>query len=247
MRLATWNLEKPRLGSWKKLPFLRERISASNADVWILTETNSQAIDLRTSHPHAAFTPRIEAYHSAGECWTAIHSRWPLERLTTSTPDVAVATRIVMPTGPLVVYGTVLPYHADRGPAGDARTWQEFHRVLPLQQADWQRLRAEHPDARFCLAGDLNQSLDGRHWNGRQWYGTNGTRTALRDAFAAADLTCVTAHDLIAAGHLQTRSNIDHICLDSAWARQPLTVGAWEPGRGDGVRLSDHNGVWVDA
>jgi hypothetical protein len=246
MRLATWNLERPRLGSWSKLQPLRDRIAATNADIWVLTETNSHAIALGATHPHSIFTPPVAGHHYPGECWTGIHSRWPLVPLETSTPDVAAAARIDTPDGALLVYGTVLPYHADRVHVG-ARTWSEFHRVLPLQAADWQRLRAEHPDARFCFAGDLNQSLDGKRWHGREWYGTKATRTALRDAFKLAGLTCVTEHDLVAAGRLETRSTIDHVCLDSAWAASGVQVGAWEAGRGITVRLSDHNGVWVDA
>jgi hypothetical protein len=146
----------------------------------------------------------------------------------------------------MIVYGTVLPYHADRGASGDARNWSEFYRVLPLQRADWRRLRSAFPGDRFCVAGDLNQSLDGRRWDGREWYGTKGTRTALRDALASVELQCVTAHDLVAAGHLTTRSSIDHICLDAASAGQRTVIRAWEAGCGDGVRLSDHNGVLVE-
>src|SRR5687768_1886217 len=114
MRLATWNLERPRLGSWSKLPALHDRLREISADVWILTETNAQSIALHDTHPHAVFTPPVDGHHYPGECWTGIHSRWPLSPLPTSTPDVAAAVRIDTPYGPLVVYGTVLPHHADR-------------------------------------------------------------------------------------------------------------------------------------
>lgn len=245
VRIATWNLEKPRLRSWKKLPALHQRLREVAADIWILTETNARAIDLRDTHPHAEFTPPVEGYHSPGECWAGIHSRWPLHRLTTSTPDIAVAARVDTLTGPIVVYATVLPYHADRVHLG-AGTWHEFLRAVPVQAEDWRRLRAEHPDAHLCVAGDLNQSFDGRRWHGREWYGTTSTRRLLREALTSAGLTCVTAHDLVAAGHLTTRSSIDHVCVDAALASLPMSVHAWEAGRGDGVRLSDHNGVCVE-
>src|SRR5688500_13458555 len=104
MRIATWNLERPRLRSWSKLPGVRDRIASIAADVWILTETNVQAITLETTHPHLLSTPSAN-YHTDGECWAAIQSRWPLERLATSTPDVAIAARIQTPTGPIVMYG----------------------------------------------------------------------------------------------------------------------------------------------
>lgn len=246
LRIATWNLERPRLGSARRLPGIHARLSAIAADVWVLTETNVEAIDLSATHPHVAHTRAVPGLHARGERWTAIHSRWPLEALPARDPDVCVCARVVAPIAPLIVYGTVLPYHADGTVARGARTWSEFQRVLPLERSAWAALRADFPDDSFCLAGDLNQSLDSRRWQGREWYGTRATRAALWSALADCGLTCVTAHDLVAAGHLTTRSTIDHICLDGTLAGAVRAVGAWEAGEGDGVRLSDHNGVWVD-
>jgi hypothetical protein len=247
MRLATWNLERPRLGSHRRLPAIRERIRQVDADVWILTETNDDAVDLSASHPFRVSTAPVPAYHAPGERWTAVWSRWPLEVLPTCDPHVAAGARVVTPSGPTIVYGTVLPYHADRGRGGEARSWSEFHRVVPLQAADWGRLRDRFPGDHFCLAGDLNQSLDGRPWSGRQWYGTAATRALLLRSLELAGLRCVTAGDLVGDGLLSTRSSIDHVCLDAESAALDARMGAWEAGCGEGgVRLSDHNGVWVE-
>ena len=145
--------------------------------------------------------------------------------------EITACGRIATPLGRLLLYGTVLPYHADRMTTGTARTWTEFLRVLPEQRDDWARLRAAYPDDRFCVAGDLNQSLDGRRWSGREWYGTQRTRSALREAVATAALRCVSHRDFVAAGELITRSSIDHICLDAASTTLVRCVWAWEAGR----------------
>jgi len=240
-RIATWNLERPRRGSHRKTAQLLDRIATIDAAVWILTETNA-VIDLSATHVAMASTP-VEGLHSPGENWTTIWSRYPARPVPTCDPDIAVCADVDSPIGPLVVYGTVLPYHADRGPTGDATTWSEHYRVTALQGADWRRLRAAYPEHGFCVAGDLNQSRDGRRWNGRQWYGTSRGRDLLSAELHEVGMVCATEEDLVAAGKLETRSTIDHVCLDAASCSRVRRVGAWEPGRGDGVRLSDHNGV----
>jgi hypothetical protein len=243
MRIATWNLEKPRLTSNRKIPFILDRLREIDADVWVLTETGS-TIDLSATH-HAVASVPILGYHSAGENWTTVWSRWPSRRIETYDDTIAACAEFDSPLGPWIVYGTVLPYHADRVYSGEATTWSEHYRVIPLQGRDWRAIRAGHPEHRFCVAGDLNQSRDGRRWNGRQWYGTAAGRDLLTRELASADLVCVTEQDFVESGDLTTRSSIDHICLDAHSAAR-VRVGAWEAGVGDGVRLSDHNGVWVD-
>lgn len=243
MRIATWNIERPGARSVARLPGIHARLRDVRADVWVLTETNVEAIDLRDSHPHLLSTPAVEGYHTGGHRWTSIHSRWPMVPLDVSTPNVAIAARVDAPTGSVIVYGTVLPYHADQQHLGRKR-WQEYFDVLPRQAGDWRRLRDAHPDVRFCVAGDLNQSLDQKRWPQHgKWYGTEATRSALTDALGAAGLRCVTDGELVDMGLLHSRSTIDHVCLDLAWAEAGYSVGAWEAGRNDGVELSDHNGV----
>jgi hypothetical protein len=41
VRIATWNLERPSLRSWKRLPRQRTRMAEIDADIWILTETRA--------------------------------------------------------------------------------------------------------------------------------------------------------------------------------------------------------------
>jgi hypothetical protein len=245
MRIATWNLERPRRNSVRRVPGQLAQIERVDADLWILTET-SDAIDLGTTHPHRVASVVLDRPGETRENWVTIWSRYPLHPIETDGGAITVCAAVETPGRPTIVYGTVLPYTGDPGPDGTSRGWAEFLRVVPLQAAEWTRLRAEHPDHRFCVAGDFNQSRDRRRWDGREWCSTRATRTALDNGLASAGLVSATDEDFVATGKLTTRSNIDHVALDAASNAGVRDVGAWEAGQGDGPRLSDHNGVWVD-
>jgi hypothetical protein len=252
MRIATWNLNRAR--PRRNLPGLLAQIHQIEAHVWVLTETNDQTIDLSRTHPYRVSTLPVAGLHSSDERWTTIWSQYPTEPIASYDSYVAACGRVVAPLGPLLVYGTVLPWQFDKGPTGKAKGWTEFQRVLQLQQKDWEQLHPKPVDTldrreRFCVAGDLNQSLDGRRWkvcNNREFYGSKALREALLRALDAADLECVTQNDLVAAGHLTTRSSVDHICLSAAMVEGAI-VGAWEAAHGEeGRQITDHNGVYVD-
>jgi len=245
MRIATWNLERPRLTSTRRIPGQLAQIARIDADVWVLTET-SDAIELTSTHPHRVASATLDRAGATRENWVTIWSRYPLTQIALQTGAITVCAAVDTPDRPTIVYGTVLPYTGDPGPDGTSRGWAEFLRVVPLQAAEWTRLRAAHPDHRFCVAGDFNQSRDRRRWDGREWCGTRATRTALDEGLAAAGLVSATDADFVERGMLTTRSNIDHVALDEASSARVPGVGAWEAGQGDGQRLSDHNGVWVD-
>jgi hypothetical protein len=109
VRIATWNLERPSLRSWKRLPRQRTRMAEVDADIWILTETRASIAPGQGYHglhcpPHPARRP------DADERWVSIWSRWPL-RASGVPPDPrgAVSAVVESPDGELVIYGTVLP------------------------------------------------------------------------------------------------------------------------------------------
>jgi hypothetical protein len=73
-----------------------------------------------------------------------------------------VATRLRAPHGEVVVFGTVLPWHSDRGDTPSEvppRNWEEHHRVVSRQGAEWARLRSAHPDADLCAMGGFNTGI----------------------------------------------------------------------------------------
>jgi len=165
------------------------------------------------------------------------------ERLHVDDPFRTVAAVLNSPVGPLVAFGTVLPWHSDAGHlrANPMKQWAEQDRVLPLQVAEWRRLRQNFPDLPLVVAGDLNMNLGGKHY-----YGTARGRQTLRDGLAELGLVCVTETARIPAGALRNPP-IDHVLVPDAWGPTSRVVGAWEGKTDDGLRLSDHSGLVVEA
>lgn len=242
--LATWNLDRPSERHRAQLDTVHEQLHKIGADVWVLVETDD-GIDLSATHQPFSSQP-VAGYHRPEEHWVTVWSKWPGAQVDTYDGTVAVCVDISAPIGRLLVYGTVLPYHGDKGAGGHAPSWAEQYRVIPLQGADWRRLRAEYPEHLLCVAGDLNQSRDGRRWSGRQWYGTTRARTLLTQQLEAAQLECATNLDFVERGELTSRSTVMHLCLDARLHDRRPPCTAWFSTDGAGRPVSDHNGVHVD-
>ncbi len=233
MRIGTWNVEYA-AGKDKNDRRLR-RLRDADCDIWVLTETHDE-LALGPDYSSASTVQREPG--RAGGRWTTIWSRSPIIK-TVPVDDVhrTVAALIDSPSGPLLVYGTVLPWHADRGPGGHAAGWTEHHRLIPMHGREWAALRRLYPDAALCVAGDLNMNLGGPHY-----YGTVEGRALLRAAFSDAGLACITETERIPAG-LLAHGPIDHICVSEQLSGAARVATAWEGTDGDGVRLSDHNPI----
>ena len=139
-------------------------IQKVDADIWILTETNE--IVVPGSDYHAVASTPVDGLHRSGENWTTIWSRFPVTGvIPTHAPEIAVCVEIDSPAGPLIVYGTVLPYHADRVASDGYRGWQSHYESIPRHGADWRKIRQDYPTHVICVAGDFNQSRDERRWH----------------------------------------------------------------------------------
>jgi endonuclease/exonuclease/phosphatase family metal-dependent hydrolase len=232
-RVATWNVEYA-AGTERNARRL-ELIHRAGADIVVLTETHD---DLGLSGYEATSTTQRPSAR-AGARWTTIWSRLAVRRrIETADPVRTVAVEL---EGDLIVFGTVLPWHSDRGPAEDKQlSWSEYRRVVPIQGAEWRALRQGHPGQTLIVAGDFNQSLGDRHY-----YGGRALRQLLEAECASADLDVLTG-----LAHQQAPlawPAIDHIAVaprSGRWARARDLAGwegAWEgPGR-----LSDHSAVAV--
>jgi len=235
MRIGTWNVEYA-AGRDKNDRRIR-RLREMACDIWVLTETHDD-LDLGPDYHAVSTTQRVTG--RAGARWTTIWSRCPITKeVSAGDSNRTVAALVESPLGPLVVYGTVLPWHSDLGPDASAKVWAEHHRVVPMQAKEWARLRADYPEAALCVAGDLNMNLGGPHY-----YGTAKGRELLRDGLRDASLACVTETERVPEG-LLSHGPIDHICVSEQLASRATVVGAWEGRDGDGVRLSDHSGLVV--
>ena len=113
LRIATWNLRRPRRSRPRKAAIPQDSPRAIDADICILTETNSIVT------PGSKYTS-VESWripnpnvHSDGESRTTIWSRYEILRtIETHADDTAVCVEVRLPAGPMIVYGTVLPYHS---------------------------------------------------------------------------------------------------------------------------------------
>jgi hypothetical protein len=236
MRIGTWNVEYAR--GLPKNERRVARIRQASAAIWVLTETHDCLV-LGAEYHVLSTEPRPD--RRAGERWVAIASLFPFVRaIPTREPVRTVAGLIETPLGSLIIYGTVMPWHTDPGSSGDARSWQEHHRVVPEQAAEWVAIRAAHPGVPLCVAGDFNTDLGGSHY-----YGTKRGRAALVDGLRAADLVCLTSTDRVPEGWLRDPP-IDHICVSAPLGEGAVVVEAWDGTTPDGVRLSDHSALVVE-
>lgn len=235
MRIGTWNVEYGQVAD--KNARRLQRIRAMNCDVWVLTET-SDALDLGSDYRAISTSERPAR---PGEQWTTIWSRLPIvERLPVTDASRTVAAMMTTPVGPLVVYGTVLPWQFDKGSDETAAGWSEHHRVIPLQAAEWAHLVKAHPNAALCVAGDFNMNLGGKHH-----YGTERGREMMRAGLRNASLTCLSDAEHMRVG-LLTDPPIDHICLSAHLAANSSVSNVWERTDAEGVHLSDHSGLVVE-
>lgn len=244
IRIATWNLERPRTHKTNKINALKQKMKVVNADIWILTESHvamSPGENYRGAH-----TEHIESRHTDGERRSSIWSRFPINQIIeTHDPKTAVCVDLQTPEGPVIVYATVIPWTGYPYRSGmefvEGLKTMELHKAsIERHGKDWQRIRAEYPDHAFIVGGDFNQ-----HRDGEGSYGARG-REPLTQALSASRLSCVTEQDFKALGILNRR-NVDHICLSQRLVSKVTEVDAWEAGTlPNGKRHSDHNGVWLD-
>uniref|UniRef100_B8HKT6 Endonuclease/exonuclease/phosphatase n=1 Tax=Cyanothece sp. (strain PCC 7425 / ATCC 29141) TaxID=395961 RepID=B8HKT6_CYAP4 len=236
LRIATWNLDHPKPGSWQKTPAILQQIEAINADVWILTETNNKAVDL-AAKGYEKFTS-IE-YTDKGleqNAYTTIWSRLqaPTQIIKTFDPDLSVCIKVSQPID-LMIYGTIITWHGDRGSDGTSKSWEEHYRSIQHHGDDWSRLIQEYSDHKLLVAGDFNQARDGS-----RWYGTQKGIDLLTAQLDRNHLVCLT--DQIQPTN---RGNVDHVCISQDL--QPFcTASFWNNISDQGVKLSDHNGVFID-
>jgi endonuclease/exonuclease/phosphatase family metal-dependent hydrolase len=235
--LATWNLERPALASWKRLPAIRAVFAELAADVWVLTESRTSispdyGFSGLHSPPHPARRPDTD------ERWVSVWSRWQLEPVEQAEQPWSVTGIVHSPVGPVLVRGVVLPYHAEPdGSGAKAIRWGEFLKVLEVETNAWTDLRRRYPSIPLIIAGDFNQHLDGV---GN--YGDRRTRGPLLQAIERAGLRCLTDQDVVAAGKLSGRL-VDHICVseDLDIDGDPICRERWTAdANGHRIVLSDH-------
>ena len=156
LRIGTWNVEH---ATATRNPQRLHLIEKADADIWVLTETQD-TLDLGSSY-HAVHSDLQEIPPAR---WVSIWSRHPLiGPVGVRDPIRTTAALYATSLGQVLVYGTVMPWHSDKGSTETAANWTEHHRVIPEQTKEWKELRERFRDAAFCTAGDFNMNLGDRH------------------------------------------------------------------------------------
>ncbi|PSB21631.1 endonuclease/exonuclease/phosphatase family protein [Phormidesmis priestleyi ULC007] len=238
LRIATWNLERPKQNGWVKNQRRLDKIREIDADVWVLTETNT-AIAL-PSDCEAVTSASISGYHAAGENLSTIWSRLKVLRsIPTFDPAWAVCAEVDSPLGAMIIYGTVITFANDKGMSGTAKRWEEHRRFIQRHHEDWLRIQKQYPNHLMCVSADFNQSRDQSGW-----YEEKQSVEMLSAALHDLSMVCVTEENLQLKGF--SRSTVDHICLSERLISHQVEVGAWEGTTQEDGKMSDHNGVFVD-
>jgi exonuclease III len=226
MKIATWNLERPETSSAKNLEIIKT-IRQVDADILILTETNF-VID-----PGEKYTPLAsdalpvpgEYKYTHGENETTIWSKYPLNRVKTSHPSIAVCAKVQTPNGDLNVYGTVI------GILGPVGRKNDFLVDLKEQIEDWGKITGEQGN--ICIAGDFNVC-----WNGK--YCPKAGRDEIDICFDELGISNLTR---------DIEGNIDHIAISNSFlknAKYDTKPQTWNPKEESRKpKLSDHLGVCV--
>lgn len=243
LRVATWNVERPKPRGWKVPPAQRRRMAEVDADIWVLTETHVDHAPT-DAHRYSVFSPPHPDRRPEHERWAAIWSRWPMTPIEDPPPHRrgTVAAIADTPDGPVVIYGTVVAWANERNhdDGSPARMWEVHLAELDRQAAEWAAIRARHSGVPLVVAGDFNQDRDGSGW-----YGTRTTRDRLTSGLERAGLVCATADDVVAAGLLRSHHLVDHICVPADLSER-TEIHCWENIADNGQRLSDHPVVALD-
>ncbi|MEI8343112.1 MAG: endonuclease/exonuclease/phosphatase family protein [Verrucomicrobiota bacterium] len=244
MKIATWNVDRVSPGYGARSERIRRAIEDVETDVWVLTET------------HPDFTPG-DGFERAAvsatapdrkgvQCWVAIWVRkdWDSAELTlTGQPERSAACLLRRTIGkPIIIFGCVLPWRSDVRHSV-LRGGEAFAHAIEAHSADWNHLRMKHPEAVFCLAGDLNQEL-----NANGPVGTKRGRDALDEALGLGDrdIECITGGDLDPLVAKGWPASIDHIAIGPGLQIVPNSHYIWPDHYPLQKTMSDHHGVRVE-
>ncbi len=219
MKIATWNLERPKVSTKTRNAKIIEKLKGIDADILILTETNS------IIHPGAAYTsfatPALPLSkgpaHSVGENRTTIWSKYPgSKHLETYDDLTSICVGIQTPLGHLNVYGTIIGIYGNRE--------ESFKVDLKKQLEDWRKICAA---GNICIAGDFNITF------ADNYYYTKEGRQKIKDCFSELSINNLTD---------QIPENIDHIAIATSFLKSSeIKTEVWNEDKS----LSDHMGVCV--
>ena len=220
MKIINFNIE--RLLILSKLKPIVQLIKSYDADLIVLTETNSTLIDFGEVYfeHHTIPLSRNQDnvnFYKEGENRVSIYSKYPIKsRIQTIDEFTCLAIEIETDFGELIVYGTIIGIFGYSG--GKDRFVKDFSE----QQSDFNRIFA---NKNVCIVGDLNISLSGWIYPSREY------RDKLNTLIEEFDMDKST-------GNLE--DNIDHILMSKKFiGNRGIKVEKFNVEK----KLSDHFGI----
>ena len=218
MKIATWNVE--RLKHQSKLDKINVLIEGINADILVLTETDSRIKPL--SFRNRIDTPKLTEidpkHYAATENRISIFTNYEIvEQFETYDKYTSLCVELKTELGNLKVYGTIIGIYGNRNKA--------FNTDLKKQMDDFERLSQAN---NFCLIGDFNISFSDNY------YFTNFGRDELNKSFDKNNLELVTR---------QKKECIDHIAISKKFIKNAeMEIIEWNERK----TLSDHKGIYMN-
>jgi endonuclease/exonuclease/phosphatase family metal-dependent hydrolase len=217
VKIATWNIERPSESSKERNAKIVAALKEIDADILILTETNSliQPGEEYSSFATTSLGLLDEPHYKDGENRTTVWSKYPVHRyIKTYDSFTSICVGIRTPLGELNVYGTIIGIYGNRN--------ESFKVDLEMQLADWRRICSM---ADICVAGDLNISF------ADNYYYTKDGRQKIDACFKQ-----MRVHNLTR----EIPENIDHIAISESFLKSVARkTKVWNEDK----KLSDHIGV----
>lgn len=213
MKIVTWNVE--RLKKKKYLPEILSEIEKTDADILVLTETDSRISP--ENYPFKIETKPlilIDKMANSTENRVSIFSKFPIVKTYFTYDDFTTCcAELETPFGNLCTYGTIVGVLGNRN--------QNFIPDLKSQMNDLQRISEKN----ICFLGDLNCSFSDNY------YFTYEARNHFNESFDALNLKNITTH---------LSENIDHIVISDNFIKNfKIKVSEFNVDK----KLSDHKGI----
>ncbi len=220
MKIATWNVE--RLKHKSKLALIQKAIERINADILVLTETdsciNTGNYKYRIDSSFQLKRDKYPNYYLPTENRITILTNYDLiKHHETYDKDTTLCVELKTPKGNLIVYGTIIGIYGNRN--------ENFKVDLDKQLNDFDKLSKEN---NLCIIGDYNISFEDNY------YFTNEGRNKLKDSFTQNNILLHTWNK---------KDCIDHIAISTLFT-QGIKAEAEEWNKDK--KLSDHKGIYVN-
>lgn len=215
MKILTWNLERL---IKDKNQLILDKLSELDADILILTETNS-IINPGEDYSCIATESLSKGYdgipYKRGENRTTIWTKYKIEKQCKTFDNfTSVCAEIQTALGVLTIYGTIIGAFGGKD--------ERFKTDLKFQSLDFENLSGN-----ICIAGDFNVYMIGYA------YPSHEARKKLNQIFDNLNLQCLTR---------EIADNVDHIVLSHDFIKdKKINIETWNLDK----KLSDHIGICI--